>query len=250
MAATLTVLITTLDDSVWLLPFVGSSNLSVEARMIHAAVFVGTLEALSIACCLVAIIIRKGFAAAMNEEVLEIRLELVAVIICWGLAGFFFFRKLYRRRKRQLEKEEQSRIRMESKNTSTEVTLESFEQTTATYGTVAQEDIEEHVESEEHWETLPTSAQPWMVVSFTAVGFLDEISYFPALVVGKVFSLWELCIGTLLAGLLMLGIQMFLSQQCKPLIEFLDNRVPLYGIITFFATVLTLNLIWDVWKEN
>ena len=85
-----------------------------------------------------------------------------------------------------------------------------------------------------------------VVASLTALGFLDEISYFPTLIVGNVFTVVELLLGTLLAGLIVLGIQVFLFRQCKPLMDFLDERVPLYAIIACFAVVLTGRLVWDI----
>jgi uncharacterized membrane protein YedE/YeeE len=82
----------------------------------------------------------------------------------------------------------------------------------------------------------------------TFVGALDEISYFPALLVGGVFSSWQLCLGTLLAACLILVIiTMFLS-QCKPLIEWLDT-IPLYGIVGAFAIVLTGGVVVDLLSE-
>jgi membrane protein implicated in regulation of membrane protease activity len=242
VGATLTVLVTTLDDSVWLLPFVGASSLSLDARLVHAGVFLLTLEGLAIACCLVAVAIRAGFASTMNAEQLELKLELVAVLICWALAAGFFLKKLHKKRQRHQRQEQQAKNKVKESG-STEITLESFEKTT--YGSVSQQDTEEGHENDEEWQKIPSSQQPWTVVTLTSIGFLDEISYFPALIVGNVFSVSELCIGTLLAGLLMLCIQVFLAKQCKPLIDFLDNRVPLYGIIALFATILTLHWIWD-----
>jgi hypothetical protein len=249
VGATLTVLVTTLDDSVWLLPFVGSSSLSLDARLVHAGVFLLTLEGLAIACCLVALAIRAGFASTMSAEQLELKLEFLAVLICWLLSVGFFLNKLHKKRQRQ-QKEEQQAKNKEKESESMKIRLDSFDQTK--YGSVSQQDAEQghEDEEEEEWQNIPSSQQPCTVVTLTSVGFLDEISYFPTLIIGNIFSIWELCIGTLLAGLLMLCIQVFLAKQCKPLIDFLDNRVPLYGIIAIFATIITVNWIWDVVTTN
>ena len=249
VGATLTVLVTTLDDSVWLLPFVGASSLSLNARLVHAGVFLLILEGLAIACCLVAVAIRAGFASTMSAEQLELKLEFLAVLICWALSAGFFLKKLHKKRQWQ-QKQEQQANNKKKESASMEITLESFEKTT--YGSVSRQDAEKGHEDDEEgeWQNIPSSQQPWTVVTLTSVGFIDEMSYFPALIVGNAFSAWELCIGTLLAGLLMLCIQVFLAKQCKPLIDFLDNRVPLYGIIALFATILTLHWIWDVVTSN
>jgi hypothetical protein len=235
IGATVTVLVTTLDDSVWLLPFVGTSSLNIKTRLLHAGIFTLTLLGLAFTCCLLAIALERGLSSVnkMDEETLEIKLELVAVVICWLLAGGFFLRKLHRRRQRRQQH------------------TDNESSTNVTYGSVPQEEptSKQNMEAQhadDEWDRLPTSPQPWTVVTLTTVGFLDEISYFPALVIGKVFSVLELCLGTLLAALLMLVIQAYLANFCKPLIAFLDNRVPLYGIIALFATLLTLHVIWDI----
>lgn len=53
-------------------------------------------------------------------------------------------------------------------------------------------------------------------------------------------------LGTFLAGLIVLGIQVYLFRQCKPLMRFFYEKVPLYGIISCFAVILTARLIWDI----
>jgi hypothetical protein len=106
-------------------------------------------------------------------------------------------------------------------------------------------DIDININNDD-WNRLPTSSQPWTVILLMTLGFLDEIFYFPALILGHIFSTWELVLGMLLAGILMLAIQVFLATQCKPLMDFLDDGVPPYGIIAIFVTILTLQLLWDI----
>jgi hypothetical protein len=180
-----------------------------------------------------------------NPETLEVQLEGIAVVICWLLAIGFFVKKLLKKRRRR---QQQQVAPKESASTNDSIEVEY------SYGAVdssspeeeeAADDIDIGIDDDD-WNRLPTSSQPWTVVSLTTLGFLDEISYFPALILGHIFSVWELVLGTLLAGILMLAIQVFLATQCKPLMDFLNDRVPLYGIITVFATILTLHLLWDI----
>ena len=91
-------------------------------------------------------------------------------------------------------------------------------------------------------------AQPWTVIALTAIGFLDEISYFPAVILGNIFDIYQLCLGTLFAAFIMVMIQAILSNNycIQPIIKFLDNHIPLYGIISIFATILTVHLIIDI----
>ena len=102
------------------------------------------------------------------------------------------------------------------------------------------------VEEEIETETTHHAGRPCTVLSLTTIGFLDEISYFPALIIGNIFTGYELILGTLFAGLIMLGIQIFVANQFKPFITWLDDHVKLYGIIAIFATILTIQLIWDI----
>jgi len=88
---------------------------------------------------------------------------------------------------------------------------------------------------------IPSTPSIRMVVSLTILGALDEISYFPALLVGHVFSPFELCVGTLFATLIIFVIVLTFLSKFKRLVEFLDS-IPLYGIVGMFAVVLTFGL--------
>lgn len=89
--------------------------------------------------------------------------------------------------------------------------------------------------------TVPTTPSIKKVISFTILGALDEISYFPALIMGNIFTPLDLCIGTFLASILILCMISLLLVHCKPLVDFL-NRIPLHMIVGMFAAVLTIGL--------
>ena len=243
VGSTVTVLITTLDDSIWLLPFVGTSSLPNHARLVNGVTFLSTLVVLAILCCLVAVIIQKSVlsvnATELEEEELEIKLQWVAVIICWGLAIGFFIKKQLKKRRRRIQKQQQQ----QQKNT---VQANNY----GTLPTNASPAEEEEEDDEEAGMSSSTAtghgSRPWTVLSLTTLGFLDEISYFPALIIGNIFTEYELIIGTILAGLVMLSIQIFVANQFKPFIDWLDDHVKLHGIIAIFATILTIQLIWDI----
>ena len=270
-AATITVLVTTLDDSVWLISFVGTGSVPMKARIIHAITFACTLLSLSILCCLLAVGIKAGFFIAtitQDPEILEIKLEALAVLICWLLAFGFCIRKVCRKRYRMLHGE------TTTTTTTTNIRTQNNSNNRANYGSLADssdddddgnnnkkdtvgnpQDDEENGGSdssndddETNWRQIPTSAQPYTVITLTAIGFLDEISYFPAVILGNIFDIYQLCLGTLFAAIIMLCIQAFLANQCSPLVKCLDDHVPLYGIIGIFAIVLTIHLILDTVK--
>ena len=91
--------------------------------------------------------------------------------------------------------------------------------------------------------------RPWMVISLTFLGFLDEISYFPSLIFAGVFDAVEICLGALLAAIIMLVIVVVFLQQCTPLMNLLD-RTPLYGVVGMFACLLTMELVWDILTDT
>lgn len=231
----MTVLITTLDDSIWLVSFVGTSSLPKSVRLVNAATFLSSLMGLALLCCALAVGMEAALAITqtnnLEAERLERTLQWIAVIFCWLLAAGFYIRKQLKMRRRRQE-ESSSRLRDD------DTTELSEQENRGSYGSVP------HQESSESEDT-PRTSQPCAIVLLTTLGFLDEISYFPALVVGNIFSVWELCLGTLFAGIVMLGIQGFLASQCKPFIDFLDDHVKLHGIIAIFALMLTINLILD-----
>lgn len=233
VGATVTVLVTTLDDSIWLLPFVGTSSLPSRIRLINATTFLTTLVTLAILCCIVALIIQKSVSvkSELESEELEIKLQWIAVILCWTLAiGFFIKKQMKKRRRRQ--KQEQA---LKEKKHEPE------------YGSLILEEQWQSITDESKDEIQSISvAQPWTILSLTTLGFLDEISYFPALIIGDIFSPVELILSTLIAGLIMLGIQVFVASQFKPFIDWLDDHVKLHGIIAVFATILTIQLVFEI----
>ena len=274
VGATITVLVSTLDDSVWLISFVGTESVPIQARIIHAITFTCTLVGLSILCCLLALGIKAGFfiTIAQDPEILEIKLEALAVLICWLLAFGFCIRKLCRKRYRMLHGETTARTR--TTTTTTTTNPRTHNNNRPNYGSLADssdddddnknknamgnphdDDDEEDgggsdssSDDDDNWRQIPTSAQPYSVITLTMLGFLDEISYFPAVILGNIFDVYQLCLGTLFAAIIMLCIQAFLANQCRPLVKCLDDHVPLYGIIGIFAIVLTIHLILDTVK--
>ena len=92
---------------------------------------------------------------------------------------------------------------------------------------------------------VPGRPSPWTVISLTTLGALDEVSYFPSLLLGKFFTPLDLCIGTFIAACLILVVVTLFLSQCKPVLDWLD-RIPLYGIVLVFALALTTGVILDM----
>lgn len=265
VGATATVFVTTLDDSVWLIPYVGSSSLgrwTESARLMHAATFVFTLECMAVMACLIALAIEAGALRFWkNDQSQEDRIEIVTgsigAILCWCMALFLYIKKLRKRQQRQQQNStDEERVRLSNSNTNDR--SQNQQQSSSSYGSSRSEnrndgtvdnryqqrfDNTEEDDYEEQENSLGT------VMSLTLLGSLDEVSYFPAVIVGNIFTPLELCLGTLLASLLILLMVTTCLAQYKPLAECLD-RIPLYGIIGMFGTILTVGVLWDVFSSD
>ena len=84
--------------------------------------------------------------------------------------------------------------------------------------------------------------QPFTVCSLTFLGGLDELTYFPTLIIGKTFTFYQLSFGALLACFFILIVITTILSKCRPVLEWMDS-IPLYVIISIFALFLTVEAI-------
>lgn len=254
LGATLTVAATTADDAIWLVPYT-SPSLPSCTRIIHAALFVSTLELL--ACCCVAVASGLQWVVVTtddgedNESSMEgkgdeeIVLGSIGAGICYVIALVLYFRKCLKRRSQTASLDASHRAmthRSHDKYGSVD--------NSGAHGLSGDDSEQSRVlpESEQYLadeDRVPSQSSPWAVITFTTLGALDEVSYFPSLLLGKIFTPLELCLGTFFAAcIILIGLTLFLS-RCKPVLNWL-NRIPLYGIVLTFALVLTSGIIVDL----
>jgi hypothetical protein len=229
LAATFTVVITTADDAVWLVPYVTSPQLSTQCRLVHALIFVGTLEFMVLVCVVIATTV--GSVVPPNKDYI---LSMIGAILCWGIALFLILRKLQKRRKQQqYQKIGEETLRpssiMDDGSAESPKFVPSYEDDGSSYDSVITTSNNE----------VNLSFSPTLVASLTVLGSLDEVSYFPGLLVGHVFSPFDLCLGTALAATIIVVLISFCLTHCRPLLECLD-RIPLHGVLCGFATLLTV----------
>lgn len=250
LGATLMVVATTADDAIWLVRYT-SPSLPSCTRAIHAALFVITLELLT-GCCVAfasgvqwAVITTDGddddesiLKGKWDEEMI---LGSIGAGICYFIAVVLYIRTWFKRRRRAAS---QNALRQAN-----------GQNTNAKYGSVDDfggrncDSEQSHVMVEIHQDPsnedrVPSHPSPWAVISFTTLGALDEMSYFPTLLLGKIFTPLDLCLGTFFAAcIILIGLTVFLS-CCKPVLDLLD-QIPLYGIVLAFALVLTFDVILD-----
>lgn len=242
VGATLLITATTIDDAVWLIPYCASPQLNTMTKAVNGLTFILTLEFLAICCVLISKIFQDlliSHYGGRNDRVdASFVLGLAGAIICWIIALGLYIKKIMKRRQRanaalvdskESQEEDSSMLIKDDIENSVEIK--------------ANEDIGSSSDDDDSLQGRDISTSPsiWMVISLTTIGALDEISYFPALLLGNIFSSTELCIGTLLASGIMLVIVLVFLSKFKPLVDFLDS-IPLYGIVGLFAIILTAGL--------
>ena len=221
LGATGIVLLTTLDDAVWLVPLVAQMS-NRRTAVLHAVLFVTTLLGMAVTASLCTLLAEKSVFSWLSET----GLTAVGVVVCWSLALFLLYKSIQKRKRKRAQREEQEMHETDS--------------------LVVAPDASSDMDGDEHQdESLEGRPRPWMVISLTFLGSLDEISYFPSLILGGILNAAELCIGTALAALVILVIVVVFLRQCKPLMDCLD-RIPLYGVVALFASILSVELVWDI----
>ncbi|KAL7555988.1 hypothetical protein ACA910_006137 [Epithemia clementina (nom. ined.)] len=230
------VLLTTLDDAVWLVPFVVATTQSNHRgiAVLHGMLFVATLQVMAMTVCLLTWLSKRHLLGQSSDT----DLALWGALLCWSLAAFLLYRSIQKQRRRRRQKQEQQALQEQEDQFQTE------QDPLVVVATQQKTEEKMHNDNDEI-----VVAQPWMVCSLTVLGSLDEISYFPSLLLAGVFTEVELCLGTLLAAVVMLAIVVFFLRPCQPLMECFD-RIPLYGVVTLFAILLTADYLWDLWKTE
>lgn len=241
------VLVTTLDDAVWLVPFVVRRRRS-SVAWLHATLFVVTLESMALVITLFTTFLVDGLPVS------DTVLTTLGVLLCWSLTGILWYRSLRKRRfrhqRQQDEREDDTDdTERQQQQPSYHANSEVDPLVTPTTGVppTTRETLEEEDDGSDDHDT--SAPRPWMVISLTFLGSLDEISYFPSLLLAGVFDGVELCLGTLLAALVMIVVVVVFLRPCQPLMKRLDV-IPLYGIMGMFAVLLTAELVWDVWTPG
>ena len=253
--ATTLVLLTTLDDVVWLVPFLvetdrpdGRSS-SLSLRILHGTTFVLTLVTLALSLCLVTwlgmrIVAVWSLSTATSEvdsqisplesslEEIDVILGITGATLCWILAACLVYKRWKKKRQRRERQLQQHLFEALEDDNIPRTRRKDY----SSIPPVAEP------ENDEEGNSGISSPQPMLVASLTFLGFLDELAYFPSLILGGIFSIPELCIGTLLAGLIMLAIVTIALVPFQPCIQWLDQHIKLYMVVTVFAIVLTVRV--------
>ena len=99
-ATTTTIFITTADDALWLIPFIASPSLSTTNKIINGVTFICTIQIIvliaTISACIFGSLI-VGKALEFNEERC---MHMIAAIITWIIAFYFYCKARCKRNKR------------------------------------------------------------------------------------------------------------------------------------------------------
>jgi hypothetical protein len=245
LGATTTILLTTMVDTIWLVPFVAQAptrNIAVE----HGTIYLLSYVALTSTVSLATFAFREGLSSTTSTEatskvdVDEIS-SAVGALLCWILAGLLFYKAWLK--KHAIVINDQSEGSGDANGTEGLLEMaQTHNDPTGSSRVIDSGAADELISTDEGSDQ---SGQPWMVMTLTIAGSFDEVSYYPSLILGNVFSVTELIIGTVVAALVMLVVVTMFLTQCQPVLNLID-RIPLYLVVTLFAILITGELLWDM----
>ena len=219
------VFVTTADDAVWLVPVLRDHN----NRLIHAIAFILTLQVACLISWLICVAFTFGllsFSPYVKTNY-ERTIQLIAIIITWTIALYFFVKKMWKTWKKRNHH----------------------------YQTLNTANVNINVADNSHYDAIPRVESPvvmltgnenetkfsqiYFVITMTLLGALDEIACFPSLMMGGTFTIQELSFGCLVASILVLFVVFFLLKTCKCILDTMDS-IPLFVIVAFIACIQTV----------
>jgi hypothetical protein len=220
------------------------------SSIIHATTFILTLVSLALILCFatwsVMVVVLSSSSSSSGEgtaqdirtaeeiDRISMILGIVGAALCWALAGYLVYKRWKKQRQRRERQLEQNLFE----------SVEGEITPSTEYGSIpVAEPAEAQGDDNDEDDDGTASPKPLLVFSLTFLGFLDELAYFPSLILGRIFSIPDLCLGTLLAGLVMLAIVTIALAPFQPFIDWLDRRIKLYMVVTLFAIVLTVRVV-------
>lgn len=224
-----TVFLTSVDDAVWLLPYLVSP--SKEARFMHGVLFVLSLQLIVFVSWIISLgghkLIKKyDYIFSIDSDALT---SVLAALGAWVI----FFCVLAKRRHKnknagytQVQDVDVDVVEAGAKvNTTTTTTT-----TTATITTTT---------------TTTIQYSPKTVFFSSLLNACDELCYFPPLLVSQKILLFDLSFGALLACVSIIFIVSTCLARCRKLVE-ISERIQLLGVLGVLALSLTIEAARDV----
>ena len=218
------IFLTSADDALWLLPFLISPRLSRFHRCVHALIFIGAMQGIVLMSFLLSLtgkhIARHTYGLISLDPSAE--LSILAALAAWLFFLFLLLRKWWKNRHRSASR-------------------------TRGYSVINEdEDLELGAILSPSSDAVDFS--PKGVLFLALVGALDELCYFPALLISGDFTPLDLSLAALLAcSLVLLIITVFLS-RCRRMLEWMD-KVPMSAVVGVYAVSLTVQAVRDCLRE-
>lgn len=230
---------TTADDSFWLIPFLSPTRYSPATRALHALAFCLSLQAVVLASSATSSAFGAGFRG--QDSVLEIShgllLQIVAATLAWIIAACLFI-KQWRKRCRKRNANVGKPAAQGPDHSSTPATASRIGNDTQPHDVPAAGQEPSAAAAEE-----PASVK--MVFVLGLLGGLDELAYFPTLLLGGTFTAFELSCGAVLATVGIVVVLIVALERFRPVLEFFD-RIPLWGVVASFASIMTAEILIEL----
>jgi len=216
LGLTFTLFATTADDAIWLIPYMKESGV-----LFYGLVFCLGLQTIVWGSWLLVSLFGDALRNHPNlywglsvDEFLGV----IAAVLCWFIALYLLIKKLRRKR---------------LPVTGDGVAVDSY----GTILKVVNNDTQDESRSMKH------------VYMMSLLGSLDEASYFPSLLLGKFCTVEELSLTAFIACVAVLVAVTVLRGTCGPALHFFD-RMPSYGVVALFATLLTGSVGFDIYRSR
>lgn len=176
---------------------------------------------------------------AVNRTI-EDALPLVGAILCWIIALYLYIRSVLKRRKKEAQK------MLLSCSTEEKEELNAQQISYSSVGLVGS--LVDDSNSENIFSPGPEQVEEnsklglFTVFTLTLLGALDELTYFPSLIIGGTFRPVELAVGALIACVLILVVISCVLTAFQPILELMD-RIPLYAVVALFAAILSVDAV-------
>mmetsp|Transcript_76307 Transcript_76307/g.150896 ORF Transcript_76307/g.150896 Transcript_76307/m.150896 type:complete len:273 (+) Transcript_76307:44-862(+) len=235
------------DDVVWLAPFL-TSNSTVAKRMQNSAVYIGI--------CLVQTVVATCIAAAGQRAVDKImagnkhawkteKLLTVGAGILLAVYSIKLLRDYIQEQNEEAEENAKESIddgqKADSKDEANAAeegkSREMDSRNTLEHGDPVYQPLNQELARTTSSDASPKEVERQQtLVCIAFIGSVDDLTLFVPMLVGKEFDIVQLCLGAFIASSAIVAFCVFIG-LCKPIADFL-SKIPLFVIVVVFAIVL------------
>lgn len=233
-AMAVTVIATSGDDALWLVPFVASPTRSASHRFINGIVWTCTLVGIVGVSYLFVVFGNYAGEAGWLSAIFgptwpaELCLSFIGLVLVWIICLIMLVKYILKQRKKAARKKAQLAQKQQ-----------------ANYKAVESGGVSSP--KEETKEDPTVWGDFCKIVLLTITGGLDEVAYFPSLLLTNTYTIAEMCLGTLVACILLWAVLVCALGSCKPILEAMD-KIPMWAFVAFYGVILTVMFVVE-WSE-